>query len=440
MAPRVQPTGIGDVLGVLVRESALAVPGSCCAVALRIHPHPFDPLFNMQFLSNSASRASLLALVPILWATPGLAQDTPAFWVSTSSDLGNLSADQPEFSDASLARVASGEAARPVCFDGHWEALGGTLPTDVDALAQRPLLGPVPGSGLASMCFSLQSNQGGMLDGDVLELAAGGGFQVWLSEGELAAELGVPDAAIDVDALAFDLAGRLVFSLQNNLDDTVLGSVADGDVLVRDGMGGIQRLASESDVQAAYTTVTGSTSAIGDVLAAHVDAAGLWVAVQSPSSADGGMLLVGPAPQWIDESTLDLGGAELSAMTAAPVDAGPVGWVVPQADGSYRGRIEGANPGAVLAVLAAGQPGFQALPGQPGFGAFYVDGLDPHLSGVLSGAGPSLVLSDGNGSVDATFNLPSVGSAAGWAGGAGWTFQVVEFGSGRIGAPFRLTL
>ncbi|CAN0472141.1 unnamed protein product, partial [Scytosiphon promiscuus] len=217
-------------------------------------------------------------------------QQDPAFWVSTTSDVGALTVDQPDLSDSGVVRVQAGLAPQPACLDGHWRALGALLPTDIDALAFDPAGGPLPGGALGSLRFSLLSNQGPWRDGDVLRLAAGGGFELAVSEEQLANELGTPGAAIDLDGLSFDEQGRLVFSLQNDLAGTVLGDVADGDVLFRDGLGGIQRRLSEADVQAAYTAATGSGAAIGDVLGVHVDAQGLWVTVQSPSSADGGVL------------------------------------------------------------------------------------------------------------------------------------------------------
>lgn len=363
------------------------------------------------------------------------AQEAPAFWVSTTSDVGSLAADQPELTDAGLVRIQTGEAPRPTCFDGHWKALGALLPSDVDALAFDPAGGALPGGALAGLRFSLLSNQGPWRDGDVLRLAAGGGFELHFSEEQLANELGTPGAAIDLDAISYDEQGRLVFSLQNDLSGTVLGDVADGDVLYRDGLGGIQRRLTEADVQAAYTATSGSTAAIGDVLGVHIDAQGLWVSVQSPSSADGGVLRAEGAFEMLNEADLGLGGAELDALAGAPIQTGPVAWVSADSSGSMRGRIEGASPGGLLAVLAAGTPGYQAL---PGLGAFFVDALDPHLSTVLAGAGPSLVLADGAGAVDVLFDLPAVGAGPGWDGVSGWSFQVIDMQSAALSAPFRI--
>jgi hypothetical protein len=377
-----------------------------------------------------------LGLGTAIIAAPCAAQDaSTSFWVSTSGDVGNLATDQPELTDSGLIRVQAGANPMPVCFDGHWRGLGDLLPTDVDALALSPAGGSIPGSALGAVHFSLLSNQGSFLDGDVLRLAAGGGFEVAIAEGQLALELGTPDAALDLDAISFDEQGRLVFSLQNDLSGTVLGDVSDGDVLYRDGFGGIQRRLTEAQVQEAYTAVTGSTSSIGDVLGAHVGPDGLWVSLQSPSSADGGVLLAEGAYAWIPEDQLGLGGAELDGLTAAPAGAAPVAWVQADGSGSMRGRIEGATPGGLVMVLAAGQPGYQAV---PGLGAFFVDALDPHLSTVLAGNGPSLVLADGAGAVDTLFDLPSVGAGPGWDGVSGWSFQVIDLESASLSAPFRL--
>lgn len=383
--------------------------------------------------------------LPLLAATSAHAlpqdgqTDLPTFWVSTTSDLGPQAPDQPEWTDSALIAAAPGAPPAPVCLDGHWRALGPLLPTDIDALATAPDAGAIPGA-LGSLHFSLLSNQGAFRDGDVLRLAAGGGFEVVFSEEQLAEELGTPGAAIDLDGISYDLQGRLVFSLQNDLDGTVLGEVSDGDVLYRDGLGGIQRRLSEAEVTAAYSAATGSGSAIGDVLGLHVDGQGLWVSVQSPSSADGGALRADGPLGWIPEEQLGLGGAELDALNAAPANQTPasltpVAWVQADPSGAMRGRIEGGSPGGVLAVLAAGQPGYQSV---PGLGAFFVDALDPHLSTVLAGPGPSLVLADGAGSVDVLFDLPSVGAGPGWDGVIGWSFQVIDLQSAALSAPFRI--
>ena len=371
-------------------------------------------------------------LAPWAAATP---QEAPAFWASTTSDVGLLAPDQPELTDSGLVRIQADQAPQPACFDGHWRALGALLPTDIDGLAFDPGGGALPGGALASLRFSLLSNQGAWRDGDVLRLAAGGGFELDVSEEQLAEELGTPGAAIDLDALSYDEQGRLVFSLQSDLAGTVLGDVSDGDVLYRDGLGGIQRRLSEADIQAAYTAATGSTSAIGDVLGVHIDAQGAWVSVQSPSSADGGVLRAEGVIELLNEDSLGLGGAELDALAAAPAQVGPVAWVSPDSTGSMRGRIEGATPGGLLVVLAAGTPGYQAL---PGLGAFFVDALDPHLSTVLAGAGPSLVLADGGGAVDVLFDLPAVGAGPGWDGVSGWSFQVIDLQTAALSAPYRI--
>lgn len=391
----------------------------------------------------SQRRCPLLALILPLGLAPWASaapQQAPDLWVSTTSDVGFLQPDQPEWTDSSLIEVRSGQAPQPAWFEGHWRALGALLPTDIDALAFDPAGGALPsvglsGGALSALRFSLLSNQGPWRDGDVLQLAAGGGFELVLSEEQLAQELGRPGTSIDLDAMSFDEQGHLLFSLQSDLAGTVIGDLSDGDVLFRDGLGGIQRRLSEADVQAAFTAATGSVSAIGDVLGIHLDDEGLWVSVQAPSSVDGGILRAEGPIEMVSEESLGLGGAELDALAGAPGPLGPMAWVVPDSSGPMRGRIEGATPGGALVVLAAGTAGYQTL---PGLGALFLDALDPHLSTVLAGGHLSIVLADGAGAVDVLFDLPAVGASAGWDGVAGWTFQVIDLQAAQLSTPFRL--
>ena len=95
--------------------------------------------------------------------------------------------------------------------------------SDIDAFAHRP--GSTPGRADSNV-FSLLSNEGGFLDGDIIALAFGGGATLLVSELDIATAMGAAGANIDVDALAYDDQGRILFSLSDPV-----GSVQDGDIL-----------------------------------------------------------------------------------------------------------------------------------------------------------------------------------------------------------------
>src|SRR5262249_25937671 len=116
---------------------------------------------------------------------------------------------------------------------------------------------------------------------------------------------------------AYDDQGRMLFSLQNDLVGSVLGTVEDGDVL-RYANGVVTRVLSEADVQAKFTQATGLTSAILDVLSLEFVNGEVWVTTQSPSAFDGAVLSCGATPAIvIDEAAMGLGGAEIDALALA---------------------------------------------------------------------------------------------------------------------------
>ena len=314
----------------------------------------------------------------------------------------------------------------------------------VHALAGRPGVGA---GRLDHMAFSLLSNEAGVLDGDVLGFSPTGGLIVLVAEEELAAGLGVPGASLDVDALAYDEAGALLFSLQADLDDSVLGPVADGDILRRDAAGAITRSWTEEAVQAACTAATGSASAIGDVQGLSYAAGQLSVLVQAPSASDGALIRIDPQPSVLfDEAQAELGGAELDAIATLDGSLGadlPRLTIDPQLaspGSSMTASYLGGGPSELVVVLAAGGAGWFDAPYLAGVGGFAMDPLDPWLVNASQNGVPLVVL-DVLGQANSAFQLPvGVQGGTGLAGEMGWTFQTVELGALVVGEPYRVQL
>lgn len=376
-----------------------------------------------------------------LHAQQTVPNEAPRLLVSTTADVvlgGGL-----VVSDGGTARVRVGEPPRPHLDVGHLLAATGLSPSDVDAVALRP--GVAPGHA-GSYAFSLLSNEGGFLDGDLLGLAPGGGFTVLVAEQEIAEALGVPGASLDVDAFEWAPSGELWFSLQSDLAGTHLGDVADGDLLRVEKTGAVTRAYTESEVEALVQTVTGSTQPIGDVLGLALVDGEPWVTVQSPSAFDGAVLDIGATPEIVaDESALLLAGAELDGLAVLPEggDAGTLA-LAPQIalpGDPMEVHVLGGTPARPMVVVAGGIAGSFATPWLGGWGALALDPTDPWLALAASGAGFPILTLDATGGAFATFALPpSSFGGTGLGGEPGWTFQLYDPIDAELWPPFRVAL
>lgn len=370
-------------------------------------------------------------------AAPAGAAQTE-FVVSTSSDAATISPALPFLEDGDLLFVGQAPPVRPFLTSNHWRGLGSLLPTDVDAIGFRKdqtLLGP-------ALLFSLLSDQAGFRDGDVLGLMPGGGTEVLWSEAELQAALGTT-TGIDLDGLDLDSEGLLVFSLQNDLANSSIGPISNGDVLRLEANGVIRRLWAESEVQSSFEFASGSSSSIGDVHGIALLAADeIAVCVQSPSAYDGGILRVGTAPTFLlEEGQLGLLGEELDGIAVAPQDQRALTmWVeTTGTPGVGRAVVEG-DPGDLVAAIPAGGAGYMDTAFYPGFGAFYFDPMDPALLGQLFGPGLVIVQLDGAGRFESPIALPSAGAGLGFDGSNGWTFQLISLTTAELSAPVRVEI
>ena len=361
--------------------------------------------------------------------------------VSTTDPLAPMGL--MDHDDACLIQVAPGKAAFTSLTLGHWFALAGFQPGDIDALGLLPVgLGD---DHRAALAFSLLSNEAGFLDGDVLGIGLGNGLVTLVPEAALTALLGVPTANIDVDALDYDELGRLVFSLQSDLAGTVFGDVANGDVLRLEPDGSLSRPYTEADVQAALDQTGMASGPIGDVQGVTSFQGELYVALQGPSSVDGGVLRLGAAPLLVvGDLDLGFGGAELDALTALE-SAWDLGTIALDTDVSSPGTFvhgegHGFTPGAPLLLLVSGTPGFEAGFGFGGFGDVFLDLLDPTFLAATSVAGIPVVWADMGGSFAVDFQLPLGLWGGTWMGGNGWSYQALDVTNLALTAPFRVQL
>jgi len=394
--------------------------------------------------ARSAAGPCSFALLTVLSSsllTLGAAAQAPRVVVSTTDDLPAAAGVPFSVLDGDLVVVQAGQPVAPFLAGGHFHAAGGFIPSDVDAYAHLP--GSLPGSAPGNV-FSLLSNEGGFLDGDILGFASGGGVALLVSELDLATALGASGSNIDVDALAYDDGGRIVFSLADNLAASALGAISDGDVLrLEPAFAGVTRLFTEADVQAQFTLATGLSDAILDVQALEWVAGEVWIAVQSPSRHDGSILALGPTPRVVsDENDLGLGGAEIDALgTLRTGDEPPVfhlsaEFALPGDSVHVEAR---GRPGSVLWVLPSGAAGHVLLPRYGGFGALFLDPLDPWLTVALGMGALYRVQLDGNGSFAVDWALPSAAVyGTGPVGELGWSFQVLDPAARTISAPFRV--
>ena len=162
-------------------------------------------------------------------------------------------------------------------------------PDDLDALE---LVAPAAGKPMtAGVYFSLVSDQGTILDGDIVRFnpaQPGGGVEVVYSESFLVSAVGADDGNIDVDGMAFQPDGSLLFSLA---EDESIGS---GSMVVEDdavwilasGASQATILYSAAEIDQWVEHALGIPVSVGDLKALEWYQGELLFTVQSPSSDD----------------------------------------------------------------------------------------------------------------------------------------------------------
>jgi hypothetical protein len=388
-------------------------------------------------VSKASSVRGLRSIVFLSSLSLAAAAQTSRVVVSTTDDVPAAVGLPFSITDGELVVVESGAPVAPFLGEGHFRASCGFIPGDIDAYARRP--GSTPGQADSNV-FSLLSNEAGFLDGDILVVAQGGGSGLLVTELEIATALGSSAANIDVDALAYDSQGRILFSLADNL-----GTILDGDILRLDAsLSTATLILAESEVQARFTAATGLTDAILDVQALEWAGGELWAAVQSPSRHDGSVIALEGTPRVVhDENTFGLGGAEIDALGEVRT-----GDEIPVFHVSKTSALPGESihieargrPGSLAFVFMAGTYGFTDLRRFAGFGGLYLDRADPWLAALRLTHAIPLVSFDGAGRYATDVSLPTATVfGPGFLGELGWSFQLIELAPLRVSAPFRTT-
>jgi len=92
----------------------------------------------------------------------------------------------------------------------------------------------------------------------------------------------------------------------------------------------------------------------------------------------------------------------------------------------------------VYVALMAGGTGWIDFGFRPGFGAWYVDPLDPWLGTIVSMFGPPYGMTDASGTYTTSWTVPFGTHGLGFGGEEGWSFQVMELPTLETSAPFRI--
>jgi hypothetical protein len=358
------------------------------------------------------------AFACLVLAAASTSAQSPTLLVSTTADEDHLFGS---VTDGEIVRHVPGWPLRSAWPEATLSLMlgpGGSgdlhlVPGDVDAL-HDPGDG-TPGGGLY---FSLATNQGGWLDGDVLRVGPDGLEVAW-SEQTLVAALGVVDGGLDVDALLVEPEGVLL-SLAENEDSSLLsgdvpGEIHDGDVLGFDpGTGAVWHVLTESQVGDLVSAALGAATSPGDLKGLARDPADgeLLFCVQSPSAHDGsvfrsamgGSLLPG-------HEELDFGfqgSGELDALGVAVSEWPSLvpSTLQPAAGTSVSFQTEGAQPGEpCVLLLALGH--VPAWFDMAGYGGLVLE--QDALFDVSLKAFPSLAaFADGMGTVSWGFDVPTV--------------------------------
>ncbi len=359
-----------------------------------------------------------------------LAQGPMVALASTTSDTRLL--QDPVVHDEAWIRREDGAVGSRAFLTKHaQQTLVGDLtgngsadpPAGVDALCVWN-----PGSGQAPLphdfAFSMVSDLGAFSDGDLLRFSEGGGLEVLVAEAEFLALLQPASGSFDLDGVSRPPGvDEIWFSVTSDLVGTVVGDVADGDVLVWDRASGNLTVAfTEAEVQLQVDQAVGASNPVGDVLAmSHLPGSGLLgIVVQSPSSLDGSVVVLDPAgvapPQllagWEEGDWAFQQSTEIDAL--AFVDGGvPQPPVLDldldryQPGETARFKLRHGEPGSTVHGYRAVRTGFELQPGD-GIGFLFLDRTDPWLRAQVRNGNTQPQVVDPSGSAVFDWLVPAL--------------------------------
>lgn len=238
--------------------------------------------------SNFPVRATVTTAVALSLAGPLAAQGFDVYVSLTSDDdVGGQAV-----LDEEIARHGDGAVARLALPAEAFVPWSGEVLGDIDAFHDHG----TDGVASEAFYFSLQSNELGFADGDVLRFE-GGTLTEFIPEDAFGVLTGV-DGDLDVDAFHLDDDGTVLFSFAEDETSTTLsgdvpGEIADGDVLLWPaGSSAASILYTESQITAIVNQALGNATASGDTksLARDPSTGAVLFTVQSPSSDDGSVI------------------------------------------------------------------------------------------------------------------------------------------------------
>ncbi len=337
----------------------------------------------------SSIRRAPLALA-LLAALPSLASaQAPPRFVMSMSGPGTLNG--ATIADNELVVKEQGQAARPFLLGqalAYWFGDRNSdskmdEPNDIDALeitavpAGRPIA--------EGVWFSMLSDQGGFKDGDVLRFdpSTTGGVKVEYSEASLAQAMGANDGNIDIDAIAIDPTGALLFS---TAEDETCGPanvvVEDGAVWILQKGGTIATvLFGAATMEGFVQHALGSTVSVNDVTSLEVVGTEVLFTVQAPTAEDatvfsvaaGGSIYTGfREGDWGFSNGIEADA--LASVDATPFPSLEVGPTPATTGTPVTAALAGITPSSPYALLlATGVAPGSASFAIPGFGALALD-------------------------------------------------------------------
>lgn len=357
-------------------------------------------------MNHSITGPSATALLAALClAGPGAAQGFDVY-VSLSSDDDVAGAP---VRDEDIAWHGDGAVAGLALPGESFALWAGDVPGDVDALHDHG----ADGLASTSLYLSLQSDELGFRDGDVLRLV-GDTMTVFLPEEAFGLATGV-DGDLDVDAFHLDPDGTVLFSFAEDETSTILsgdtpGTIADGDVLVWSGTAtSAAILYTESVVTAMVNQALGNATASGDTkgLARDPTTGDVLFTVQSPSSDDGSVISAAAGGSLVaahEEADFGFSGSgEIDALTVARTRFPTLSLGAPTvtAGDDVQVAVRAGPPNGAMVLLASSGLGTSPLITLDGWGGLILDD-DPILAATLLAVPYLLIPTDGVG--DGTFS------------------------------------